>query len=135
MLPTLARHKTARLLPCIIQIVHAVACLEIVISALAQDIVFVRRRRHVCLGFGGPCVAQTLHTFVSILVKTYQNTFFLGLSLAWSARQSHSCPVTLQVGVSWVLMCTARRTSAGYSKTTASLGPAVCRNGAQRGPH
>ncbi len=86
MLPTLARHKTARLLPCIIQIVHAVACLEIVISALAQDIVFVRRRRHVCLGFGGPCVAQTLHTFVSILVKTYQNTFFCGLSLAWSAK-------------------------------------------------
>lgn len=65
MLPTLARHKTARLLPCITKNVHAVARLK-TIQAPAQDIVFMSHCRRVCLGFGGPCIAQTPHIFVAI---------------------------------------------------------------------
>ena len=88
-------------------------------SAPAQDIEFVSHRRHVCLGFAGPCVAQNLHTFVSVLVRTYQKIRFVSKLGVVSKTKSQKKAKSECQGV---LMCTASRTSVGHSKTLASLG-------------
>lgn len=129
MLPTLARHKTARLLPCV---VHAVACLDFVTNAPAQDIVFVSYCWCVCLGIGRPCVAQTLHTCVSFLMSTYQNIMSLPKLGVVSKTKSQ---VKAKLVYRGEMLCTASRTTIGHSTTMASLGPAVCRHGTQRGSH